>query len=105
MHVGSGISGLSAAAEGALLGLRVTVVDRHSIYGETAVLAYGVSIIGSPVFHQPGRFSKTSLPQNPGTSRHSGSFANPCRQLLPPTNSSSPASGLRFKYPSLSFQA
>ena len=50
--VGSGISGLSAAAEGARLGLRVTVVDRHSIYGGTAVIAYGVSIVGSPLQEQ-----------------------------------------------------
>lgn len=52
--VGGGISGLSAAAEGARLGMRVTVVDRHSLYGGTAVIAYGVSIVGSPLQEQQG---------------------------------------------------
>ena len=52
--VGAGISGLSAAAEGARLGLKVTVVDRNSLYGGTAVLAYGVAIVGSPLQEQQG---------------------------------------------------
>lgn len=52
--VGAGISGLSAAAEGARLGLRVTVVDRHSLYGGVAVNAYGVTIINSPLQRQLG---------------------------------------------------
>ena len=46
--VGGGISGLAAAAEGARLGLQVTVVDRNSLYGGTAVIAYGIAIVGSP---------------------------------------------------------
>ena len=46
--VGGGLSGLAAAAEGARLGLNVTVVDRHSLYGGTAVNAFGVAIVGSP---------------------------------------------------------
>lgn len=52
--VGAGISGLSAAAEGARLGLRVTVVDRNSVYGGTAVVAYGIAIVGSPLQEQLG---------------------------------------------------
>lgn len=52
--VGAGISGLSAAAEGARLGLRVTVVDRNSVYGGVAVNAYGVTIIGTPLQQKLG---------------------------------------------------
>jgi len=52
--VGAGISGLSAAAEGARLGLRVTVIDRQSLYGGIAVNAYGVTVTGSPLQEQLG---------------------------------------------------
>jgi flavocytochrome c len=52
--VGGGISGLSAAAEGARLGLQVIVVDRNSLYGGVAVIASGIAIVASPAQEQRG---------------------------------------------------
>lgn len=59
--VGGGITGLAAAAEGAHLGLRVTVVDRNSVYGGTAVNAYGVTIVDSPLQRKLGIKDSESL--------------------------------------------
>lgn len=51
--VGGGISGLSAALEGARSGLKVTVVERNTVPGGHAVISSGgVSIIGSPLQQQ-----------------------------------------------------
>lgn len=52
--VGCGVSGLAAAAEGARLGLKVTMVDRNSLYGGAGVNAYGVAIVDSPLQRQQG---------------------------------------------------
>lgn len=48
--VGGGIAGLSATLEGIRAGLKVTVVERNSVFGGHAVISSGgLSIIGTPV--------------------------------------------------------
>ncbi|MFN7933047.1 MAG: FAD-binding protein [Bryobacteraceae bacterium] len=51
--MGAGISGLSAALEGARAGLKVTVVELNTVPGGHAVISSGgVSIVGSPLQQQ-----------------------------------------------------
>ncbi|MCZ2151623.1 MAG: FAD-dependent oxidoreductase [Bryobacterales bacterium] len=53
--VGAGIAGLSAAAEGASAGLRVSVVDMGSVFGGHAVMSSGgLSIAGTPLQKERG---------------------------------------------------
>ncbi len=53
--VGAGIAGLSAALEGAQAGLKVTVIDRNSIWGGHAVVSTGgLCLIGTPVQERLG---------------------------------------------------
>lgn len=53
--VGAGIAGLSAAAEGASAGLRVSVVDMGSVFGGHAVMSSGgLCIVGTPLQKERG---------------------------------------------------
>ncbi len=52
--VGAGLAGLSAAVEMGRAGVRAIVVDMNSVAGGHAVLAGGVTIVGTPVQEKAG---------------------------------------------------
>ena len=52
--VGAGLAGLSAAVDMGRAGVRVLVVDMNSVAGGHAVLAGGVTIVGTPVQEKAG---------------------------------------------------
>jgi predicted oxidoreductase len=62
--VGSGISGLSAAVEMGRAGVRVLVVDMNSVAGGHAVMAGGVTMVGTPVQEKAGIEDSPDLAYN-----------------------------------------